>query len=61
MIKFNDEGISKVSGVIDEVLPDIKARLKAVREASKDYDTFSGKSEDMEGSVKFIYMTDGIE
>ena len=60
MNKFNDEGISKLSEVMDEALPDITERFKAVRDAAKDYGTFSGKSDDMDGSVKFIYVFDGI-
>ena len=61
MIKFNDEGISKLTEAADEKLPDIIESLKAVRDASADYDNFSGKPDDMDGSVKFIYMFDGVK
>ena len=61
MVKFNKEGISKISEAVDEKLPDIADRFKALKDISQDYGTFSGKSEDMDGNVKFIYMFDGIE
>ena len=61
MNKFNDEGISKLTGALDEELPNITERFKAVRDASKGYTTFSGKSQDMDGTVKFIYMFDGTD
>ena len=59
MKKFDDEGISKVSKLLDEALPDLTDRFKAVKEAASDYGTFSGKSDSMNGSVKFIYIMDG--
>ena len=60
MIRFNDEGISVLTGAVNEKLPDVVDRLKALRDASKSYDSYSGISDDMDGSVRFIYMFDDI-
>ena len=59
MSKFNDEGIAKISAAVDEKLPTIIENFKTVREISKEYKSYSGISDDMNGSVKFIYMFDG--
>ena len=57
--QFNDEGITKLSAAIDQKLPSILENFKAVREVSKNYNNYSGISENMNGSVKFIYTFDG--
>ena len=59
--KLNDEGIQKIIDAYNENLAGLSDRLKATVDAGKDYDTFTGKSDDMKGSVKFIYETDAIE
>ena len=61
MIKFNDEGISVITGAVDEKLPAVIDNLKAIRDAAREYNTFSGISDDMDGSVKFIYLVDGTK
>jgi len=61
MIKFNDEGISVITGAVDEKLPQLVDDLRALREASREYNSFSGISDDMDGSVKFIYLVDGTK
>ena len=56
--QFNEEGISKLTGALDEeqihglktVLDEMTSRLEA-------YTSFAGKSEDASGSVKFVYKT----
>ena len=40
---------------------ELVARIKAMINASKDYTSFSGKSDDMAGKVKFIFTTDGVK
>jgi len=59
MGQFNDEGIAKISAAVHEKLPTIIENFKTVREISKEYKSYSGISDDMNGSVKFIYMFDG--
>ena len=61
MNRFNTEGVSKIGDVVNSALPDITERFKADRYAAKDYGTFSGKSDETDGSVKFIYVFDGTD
>ena len=58
---FNDEGIQKILDAYHDNLDGLADRLRATAEAGKRYDTFSGKSDGMKGSVKFIYETEAIE
>lgn len=64
MKKFNDEGINKLCDTGDKAITDIDD-LMAVKDEivaqSKEYDTFSGKSEDTSGKVKFIMKTAEIK
>lgn len=59
--EFNDEGIQKIIDAYDDNVAGLTDRLKATAEAGKAYDNFSGKSDSMKGSVKFVYETDAIE
>ena len=60
MNKFNDEAIQKIVEVLDGDASELIDRLKALSEASKKYNSYSGISEDMDGAVKFVYVIDGI-
>ena len=60
MNQFDKEGISKLveaAGSIDN----LKARLHTTIDKANNYNNFSGISDNMNGSVKFIYKTDAIE
>lgn len=57
MKQFAEEGIQKLVDFVDGDLEGFVARLKATVDVSKDYQNFSGISEDMDGKVKFIYRT----
>ncbi len=59
--EFNDEGIQKLEDAVDGDLSSLSARLHAALDASKNYKTFSGLGDEMDGRVKFIYRTDAIE
>ena len=59
--EFNDKGIQKIVDVFDGDITKVVDKLKAIVEASKDYNTFAGKSDKTDGTVKFIFKTDGIE
>ena len=61
MVKFNDEGISVLTGAVDKALPEMIDTFKALREASQEYNSYSGISDKMDGSVKFIYLVDGAK
>ena len=58
---FNEEGIQKIIDAYNDNIAGLADRLKVTAEAGQAYDTFTGKSDAMKGSVKFIYETDPIE
>ena len=60
MKKFNEEGIEKLTSFFENDLEMLADRLKAVKNAGEDYQSFAGISDDMSGSVKFIIKTDSI-
>ena len=55
--KIYDEGISKILDLVDTDLEGLIDRFKAVKDLSEEYNNFSGISDDMDGSVKFIFKT----
>ncbi len=59
--EFNDEGIQKLADAVDGDLSSLAERFRAALDASKNYKTFSGLGDGMDGRVKFIYRTDPIE
>ena len=59
--KFNEEGVSKIADAVNGDLKTFIARARATADVSKDYRSFSGLSDDMDGSVRFIYRTDSIK
>ena len=61
MKKFDEEGIQKLVDTIKGDIGGFADRLRATLELSKDYQTFSGLSDGMEGDVKFIYKTAAVE
>lgn len=60
MSTLYSEGIEKVLSEIDNVSEFI-TRIEAVFDVSAAYQSFGGISDDMTGSTKFIYRTEGIE
>ena len=58
--EFDESGVQKLVDAVDGDLNGIITRFKAMLDVSADYRSFGGISEDMEGSVKFIYKTDEI-
>lgn len=61
LVKFDQEGVSKLSEAYNGDIKEFADRLKAVDDASKDYISFGGLSDGMTGTVKFVIETDGIE
>ena len=59
--EFNEEGIKKLVDVFEDDIEGLMDRMDAMKEISSEYRSFAGIREDMEGSVKFIYKTEGIE
>ena len=59
--KFNDEGIKKIDEVVNEDLQDVLDRLDALRSDENAYTSFTGKSDNMDGNVKFVIETEAID
>lgn len=58
MIKFNKEGIEKLVSVFDGDIDGLLDKVNTILNSSKNYKNFSGISEDMDGEVKFIFVTE---
>ncbi len=64
MKKFQEEGTEKLADTVTSILDgsdDLQNRAKAVNKAAKNYKSFSGISDGMDGSVKFIMTTKEIK
>ncbi len=61
MVKFNEEGISKLVDAFSGDTQDLLDRIDAVVKAGEDYNTFTGLSADQVGSVKFVIKTDSVK
>jgi putative membrane protein len=59
--QLNEEGIQKLVDAVDGDLGKLAARAKATLDVSRDYKSFAGISDEMDGSVRFIYKTDEIK
>lgn len=59
--EFNEKGIQKLVDAVDGDLAGLTTRIRATVDVSKNYRSFSGINEDMEGQVKFVYRTEAIE
>ena len=60
MDEFNEKAVKKIVDAVDGDIAGLVDKLKATVAAGKDYDTFGGKSDKTEGTVKFIYRTESI-
>ena len=59
--QFNEKGIQKLVEAVDGDLEGLSNRIRVTADVAKNYTSFSGISEAMDGDVKFIYKTDSIE
>lgn len=60
MVEFNETGIQKLAGLIGTDADNAVETIKQIVQLGKDYQSFAGKADDMEGSVTFVYKTEGI-
>ena len=60
MLKFNDEAVEKVADLYNNDVKSLDDKITEIKDAAKNYKTFSGASTDSDSTVKFIYKTDGI-
>lgn len=58
--EFNDKGVQKLVDAVNGDLAGLVTRMRATVDVSKDYKSFTGISDDMNGEVKFIYRTDSV-
>lgn len=61
MKKFDKEGIQKLYDTIEDNLNKVMDRLEAMTDAGSDYNSFSGISDNMNGTVKFVIETAEIK
>lgn len=61
LIKFDNEGVQKLADAFEGDVTSFANRLHAIDEASKSYDSFSGHSDEMSSTVKFLIETDAVE
>ena len=59
--EFNEKGISKITEAVEGELEGLIERVRAMSDLSKNYYNFSGISDDMSGTVKFIIRTEEIK
>lgn len=57
MSRFDTEGIKKINKMYEEDFANLKDRLSALLDISKEYKNFSGIGDGMDGDVKFIIET----
>ena len=60
MQKFKKEGADAIVKAVNGNLKGLADRFKALISVSKNYKSFSGVSDDMDGKVDFIFKTDSI-
>lgn len=60
MIQFNEEGISQITALVGKDADEAVETIKQVIKLGQDYQSFAGKEDSMDGSVTFIYKTEGI-
>ena len=61
VVKFNEEGISKLVDAFNGDAKDLLDRIDAVVQAGENYTTFTGLAKEQVGSVKFIIKTDAVK
>lgn len=59
--QFNEEGVEKLVNVLGDDVEGLAERLTATVEVSRNYRSFSGLTDGMDGAVRFIYRTEAVE
>ena len=57
----NDKGIKKLDEAVNDDLQDVLDRLDALRSDDNAYTSYAGKSDKMDGNVKFVIETEAID
>lgn len=58
--KFKDEGTGKLKNEYDDKVKTALERFKSLAGEEAEYKSFSGLADGMDGSVKFIFQTEGV-
>lgn len=58
MIQFNEDGIQKLVSIFDGDIEGLLDKVNDMLDSSRAYKNFSGISDDMDGEVKFIFISD---
>ncbi|MDD6441678.1 MAG: hypothetical protein PUG71_06175, partial [bacterium] len=58
MIQFNEEGIEKLVSVFGGDVEKLLDKMNEMLDASREYKSFSGISDGMDGEVKFVFVMD---
>lgn len=61
MRAFCEDGVERLIGAAEGELAGLTERIRAMTELSCSYRSFSGIAEEMTGSVRFVYKTDGVK
>lgn len=56
--KYNQEGIQKISILVNTKLKSVTAKLEALTKLADSYNSFAGKEEDIQGETKFVLVID---
>ncbi len=59
--KYNKEGISKLSKLVNGDVKSLEGKVEALINLSKDYKTMDDINNDTEGSSKIIFMIDSVK
>lgn len=59
LIKYNNEGISKIASYINKDMKELTLTMKELINLGENYSTYTMKKESDEGSTKFILVVDG--
>ena len=61
VIKLNKDGISKITDIFGKDAKNAVDEIEDILNNGKDYKSFTGINEDMNGDVKFIFRTSEIK
>lgn len=61
VVKLNQDGISKITGIFGDDAKEVVNVVEDILNNGKEYKSFTGISENMTGSVKFIFKTEEIK
>ena len=61
MSEFKTSGIDKLTDVFDNDIQSVRSRIDTMSDLGKNYKSFAGIKEGMNGSTKFIIETEGVE